>query len=30
MKQSFIPGPNMPPQINLSDNRFFEGWKHEN
>lgn len=30
MKQSFIPGPNMPPQINLSDNRIFEGWKHEN
>ncbi len=22
--------PGMPPQINLSDNRTFEGWKHEN
>lgn len=30
MKQSFIPGPNMPPHINFSDNRIFEGWKHEN
>lgn len=22
--------PGMPPQLNLSDNRTFEGWKHEN
>ena len=29
-KQSFIPAPGMPPQINLSDDRTFEGWKHEN
>ena len=30
VKQSFIPAPGMAPQINLSDNRIFEGWKHEN
>lgn len=29
-KQSFVPAPGMAPQINLSDNRIFEGWKHEN
>ena len=30
VKQSFIPAPGMAPQIKLSDNRIFEGWKHEN
>ena len=29
-KESFIPAPGMAPQINLSDNRTYEGWKHEN
>lgn len=29
VKQPIAP-PGMPPQINLSDNRTFEGWKHEN
>ena len=29
VKQS-IAHPGMPHQINLSDNRTFEGWKHEN
>lgn len=29
-KQSFVPAPGMAPQINLSDNRIFEGWRHEN
>ena len=28
-KQAFIPAPGMAPQINLTDNRTFEGWKHE-
>lgn len=28
VKQMFAPG--MAPQPNMSDNRFFEGWKHEN
>ncbi|MDR1882203.1 MAG: hypothetical protein LBR26_05400 [Prevotella sp.] len=30
IKQTFMPAPSMEPQINLSDNRTFEGWKHEN
>lgn len=30
VKQVFTPAPGMAPQINLSDNRTFEGWKHEN
>lgn len=29
-KQFFVPAPGMAPQINLTDNRTFEGWKHEN
>jgi hypothetical protein len=30
IKQVVTPGLGMAPQINLSDNRTFEGWKHEN
>ena len=30
IKQAYIPAPGIPPQINLSDNRTYEGWKHEN
>jgi len=29
LKQSFAPAPGMAPQMNLSDNRTYEGWKHE-
>lgn len=29
VKQSFVPAPGMAPQISLSDNRIFEGWRHE-
>lgn len=29
VKQTFAPAPGMPPQPNMSDNRIFEGWKHE-
>ena len=29
-KQIIAPVPGRPAQINLSDNRIFEGWKHEN
>lgn len=29
-KQTFVSTPGMPPQLNLSDNRTYEGWKHEN
>ena len=28
-KQSFVPAPGMAAQFNISDNRIFEGWKHE-
>ena len=28
-KQMITPVPGVAPQINLSDNRIFEGWKHE-
>lgn len=28
--KQLVPLPGMPSQINLSDNRTFEGWKHEN
>ena len=30
VKQMFAPAPGIAPQPNMSDNRFFEGWKHEN
>jgi len=30
IKQTFAPAPGVPPQTSLSDNRTFEGWKHEN
>ena len=29
-KSSIVPAPGMMPQINMTDNRTFEGWRHEN
>lgn len=29
-KSSIVPAPGMMPQINMIDNRTFEGWRHEN
>ena len=28
-KSSVVPAPGMMPQINMTDNRTFEGWRHE-
>jgi len=30
IKQTFVSAPGIVPPPNISDNRFFEGWKHEN